>query len=284
MTQIIKQVYSNQITENELSRLRLKYPKNLIVDMSNDVEFKAARKVRTERNKLAAAINRRRIDVTNELKSHGDLLIEQVTEAYDPLVSQFEIEDAARKQKAAEKEVARQKVIDAWIDEVNVMSGFVDSCRGKDSKYIQGTIEAVDLIDISEFHKDVIHTAIQTKKRVLRELSQILVDTINREKVEAEREKLWLEREKYNSINDGNKEAIGEFAAIELGMSELLNEIEIGHPKPVDNVKAFLEFATNNCSILDDFVCLLLPENEETTMKAIQSIREDFELFVSNQK
>lgn len=195
MTKIIKQIYSNEITEAGLSQLREKYPEDLVVDMSDDSEFKAARKTRTERNKLTEAIKRRRLDVTGELKNYGDSLVEQINNIYDVVVLPFEKEDKAKKEKAAEEARKHKELIDSEVKKIKGIYGFVDDCRGKDSKHIQGIIEAVDLIDVDVFHKDVIHEAIEAKKATLHDLAQLLSDTITREKVEAEREELRVKQE-----------------------------------------------------------------------------------------
>jgi len=194
MTQIIKQIFSNEITEIGLAELREKYPEDLVVNMTDDSEFKAARKTRTEKNKLVEALNRRRLDVTGEIKKYGDSLIDQVENIYDVVVLPFEKENEIRKEKAAEEARKLEELLNKERAQIKEIHGFVDMCRGKDSKFIQGKIEAVDLIETDIFHKDVIHEAIEAKKQTLADLSQLLSDTIVREKVEVEREELRIKQ------------------------------------------------------------------------------------------
>lgn len=194
MSEIIKQIYSNEMTEAGLAELREKYPEDLVVDMEDNNEFKAARKTRTEKNKLVESLNRRRLDVTGELKKYGDSLIDQINNIYDVVVLPFEKEDKVRKEKAAEEAKKLGELLAKERAEIAKIYGFVENSRGKDSKDIQGAIEAVDLIETDIFHKDVIHHAIEVKKKTLADLAQLLSDTIVREKVEVEREELRIKQ------------------------------------------------------------------------------------------
>jgi len=194
MNQIVKQVYANEMTEKGLAELRQKYPEDLKLEISDDNVFKAARKTRTEKNKLVEALNRRRLDVTGEIKKYGDSLIEQIESIYDVVVLPFEKEDKVRKDKAAEEARKLEELLNKERAQIKEIHGFVDMCRGEDSKFIQGKIEAVDLIETDIFHKDVIHEAIEAKKQTLVDLSQLLSDTIIREKVEVEREELRVKQ------------------------------------------------------------------------------------------
>jgi hypothetical protein len=56
MSQLINQLYADQMTEKGLADLRAKYPSTLVMDMTQDAEFKATRKIRTERNQLVEKI------------------------------------------------------------------------------------------------------------------------------------------------------------------------------------------------------------------------------------
>ena len=205
MNQLIEPLFANEITKAGLAELRDKYPANLVVDMSDDANFKAARKTRTERNKLLESIKRRRLDVTSELKGYADSLEAEVTNIYDVVVTPFLAEDTKRKDEAARVQREYEEKMTAERARIAKIQNFVPDCNGKDSDYIAGSIEAVDLIDAEGFHKDVIHEAIQTKKETLAALTQLLMDTKNREKVEREQEELAAEKarlEKEAKIQD----------------------------------------------------------------------------------
>lgn len=192
-------LFSNQITENGLEELKAKYPSDLIVDMSDESEFKNARKVRTERNKLTKAINDRRLDVTKELKAQGDSLIEQVEEIYSVVVEPFEIEDKRRKEEAERQKRELEEKLNAERSRIDSIRNFVNLSQGKDSETIAETIESVDSIETEDFHKDVIHEAIQAKRETIQALTQLLSDTKAREAVEQDRAKMAVQ-ERINNL------------------------------------------------------------------------------------
>jgi hypothetical protein len=190
MNEIIEKLFSNEITENGLVELQKKYPKNLKRNMKNETEFKAARKTRTEMNKLVEKIDQRRKDASTELKDFGDSLISQVTDIYDVVVlpfkkeNQFRTEEATKEKRKLEERLTKER---AKIKEITTM---LDDCINQTSEHISNIIEAVDLIETDIFHKDVIHEAIETKKETLQSLNQLLFDAKAREKLAVEREEL----------------------------------------------------------------------------------------------
>ena len=199
MSNEVLNLFSNQITENGLEELKAKYPADLVVDMSDESEFKNARKVRTERNKLTKAINDRRLDVTKELKAKGDSLIEQVEEIYSVVVEPFEVEDKRRKEEAERQKRELEEKLNAERARIQSIRDFVRLSTGKDSETIAETIESVDSIETEDFHKDVIHEAIQAKRETIQALTQLLSDTKAREAVEQERAKMAVQ-ERINNL------------------------------------------------------------------------------------
>ena len=181
MNNLVEIVFQNELTKNGLDELRSKYPSDLVVDMSSDEEFKRARKTRTEMKKLVEAINRRRIDVSSEIKTHGDSLIRQVEDIYSVVVKPFEIEDTRRKEIAAEEKRKRDELLERQRADLRNISGAVSDCIGKPSGYIQDTIESIDLIDESCFDKELIHEVIEAKQNTLKLLSSALSQTIANE-------------------------------------------------------------------------------------------------------
>lgn len=190
MNQLIQTFFNNEITQQGLEDLQEKYPIDLKLDMTNDAVFKDARKTRTEGTNMVKAITRRRLDITGELKDYADDISAKVTGIYSVVVKPYLIEKADRQVKAEEAAKKHQELIDSEVKKIKAIYEFIDDCRGKDSDHIQGIIEAVDLIETDIFHKDVIHEAIEAKKATLHDLTQLLSDTISREKTEKEREVL----------------------------------------------------------------------------------------------
>ena len=196
MAQLIETIFKDELTQQGLEELRSRFPSDLVMDMTDDNQFKQARKIRTERNKLTEAIDRRRKDVTSEIKEHGDNLISQVTDIYDVVVAPFEVEDKRRKEEAARLKAIEEEKINESRKQIAGISGFVSQCNGKGSDYIAEMIESVDLIEVESFHKEVIHEAIEAKKNALSQLTQMLSDTKARERLAEEEAKLAEERRK----------------------------------------------------------------------------------------
>ena len=172
--------------------------------MSNESEFKSARKIRTERNKLVEAINRRRIDTTNDLKEVGDNLIESVDEIYSTIVTPFEIEDKNRKELAAKKELEKQMVIDADRKKIASFRGFVLDANNGDSKSVSSSIDALTNIDCSVFHKDLIHEAIRAKEDCLVELTTLLSSKLALEESERARKEAEEKLAKFEASQSPN--------------------------------------------------------------------------------
>lgn len=219
MSQLINQLYAEQLTEQGLAELRAKYPTTLVMDMAQDAEFKAARKIRTERNQLVEKIETRRKGVQAEIKTRGDSLIVEVDKIFNPIITKFELEDASRKKEAARLKLLEDEKIKASKLQIQKLHSFITQCNGKDAEYIGGMIESVDLIEVESFHKETIHEAIEVKKATLAALTQLLSDTIAREKLAAERDELAKEKAKLD-------EEKAEFDAWKLSQKEALPTAE----------------------------------------------------------
>lgn len=190
MNSLMETVFKEEITKKGLAHLRVKYPEDLKIDMSDDVEFKAARKTRTEKNKLVEAINRRRLDITAELKTYSDGVIGTIGTIYDVVTIPFEKEDQRRKNEAKKVAEALEVKLNGERAAIKAIGDFYASAKGKPSDEISGIIEAVDLIEVDHFDKELIHEAIDIKKETLEKLDALLSDTKSREILDAEREKL----------------------------------------------------------------------------------------------
>lgn len=183
--EVTELVFKSELTAQGLADLRAKYPVNLVVDMSDDEAFKAARKTRTECNKLVAAIDDRRKDVNTMLKDHGDNLIAKVKEIYSVVIDPFEEEDARRKKIAAEEKAKLEKLL---AEQRLMIQGFRENIKEaeiSDQEAISGMIDALSNIDLEYFHKDVVHEAMTTVKEVSEQLSSILVRKIESDRISA---------------------------------------------------------------------------------------------------
>lgn len=194
-------VFESELTQAGLDALKVKYPSTLILDMTNDETFKDARKTRTEMNKLKEAIDRRRIDVCKEIKTHGDDLIKQIESIYSVVVKPFELEDDRRKKEAEEKQRIYDELIAKERKAISEIIGWVQACRSMPSSEIQNIIEAVDMIDESGFHKDLIHEAIEAKKSTITQLGEILQQAIQSEALAAQAKEANLKLSIEQAIN-----------------------------------------------------------------------------------
>lgn len=194
-TQIIPFVFSESVTETTLKDLRKQYPRKLKLDMSNDDDFKEARKIRTERNKITKAIDEKRKAYCAEVKEYADKLIGDIDKIYTPYIEAFETEDKRRKEEAARIAKEREAFLNKQRDEIAQMGYFTEQCKGQNSQFIADTIEAVDLVDTEAFDKELIHEAIDTKKNILEALNNMYQAAKAAEAVEAEREQLRIQQE-----------------------------------------------------------------------------------------
>ncbi len=166
-------VFEEVTTTKELNALKARY-KGVVMDMSSDAEFKEARKVRTECNKLTKAINDRRISFTGEVKAHGDELIEKVKGIYAPIVNAFELEDGRRKEEAARIKREYEAKLSAERAKIAEIANFVSEARKSDAAGISNIIEAIDLIDCSLFMPELSQDAIIAKQEALATISEML--------------------------------------------------------------------------------------------------------------
>lgn len=194
-------VFESELTQAGLDALKEKYPSTLILDMTNDETFKDARKTRTEMNKLKEAIDRRRIDVCKEIKAHGDDLIKQIESIYSVVTKPFELEDVRRKKEAEEKQRIYDEIISKERKAISEIIGWVQACSSMPSSEIQNIIEAVDMIDESGFHKDLIHEAIEAKKSTITQLGEILQQAIQSEELAAQAKEANLKLSIEQAIN-----------------------------------------------------------------------------------
>ena len=184
------------LTEQGLLELAEK-KKGLIIDVSTDEGFNLARKERTEQNKVLERIDRLAIDGKKSVDEARNSLKDRVSAIYAPNVTAFEAEDVRRKEEAARKKREEEERIQGIRNQINSIRQFATSLFGKSSEELQGIIEAVDMIDVSESFAELTQEALIVKQETLTELNQVLSSVIKNEQLEAEREALRREREAF---------------------------------------------------------------------------------------
>ncbi|MDK2594423.1 hypothetical protein [Pseudoalteromonas obscura] len=200
-TDVLSIIFQNQITEEKLKELEEKYPADIVYNMKDDEQFKEARKIRTERNKLTEAINKRRIEVGKDVKSKGDDLIARVEKIYAVIVKPFEAEDAARKKEADRVAAEREAFLNSQRDEIQAIRNFVPDCANKPSGVIADCIEAVSTIEVDHFDPELIHEALKVKDDVTTALYNLREDALKRERL-AEQQKEADQRDALSRISN----------------------------------------------------------------------------------
>lgn len=184
-------------TDKDISTLR-EQKKGLVIDVSTDSGFKEARKERTEMNKSLTVID----DVAKKGKRDIDVKREEFKDVvrviYQPIVSQFEIEEQRRKDVKKEEEIKEAARVKAILDQINGIRQFSLNLQGKTSEEVSDIIEAVNMIDVSENFAEHTQEAMQAKSETLGELNINLSSKIQNEKLEQDR--LALAEEK--KVND----------------------------------------------------------------------------------
>ncbi|WPJ21814.1 chromosome segregation protein [Pseudoalteromonas phage vB_Pun_Y3] len=236
-TQIIPFVFSESVTETTLRNLRKQYPKKLNLDMTIEADFKAARKIKTQRNKVAKDINDKRISYCNDVKAYGDNLIIELDKIYTPYISAFEIEDKRRKEETARIAKEREAFLNKQRQKIADISYFIEQCKGQPTKFIADTIESVDLIETDTFDKEIIHEAIGIKKEVLETLSGMYQAAKAAEAVALEREKLRIQQEAMAQKERLQKQA----QEIEQRINNLRNDPMNFFGKPSQDVAARIQ-------------------------------------------
>lgn len=244
-TEIVQFVFIESVNENTLKDLRKKYPKKLNLDMSIDADFKAARKIKTEFNKITKDIDARRIAYSAEVKVYGDNLIADLGKIYNPYISAFEAENKRQKDEKARIEKEHQEMLSNQREEVQGIKSFIDTCMGQSALFIAETIQAVDEIDTDVFHKDVIHEAIEVKKYVRAQLDTLYDAAKNQERLEAERAELEekqaqlaKEQAERQKLIDEENEKAARAAEIETRINNLRNDSSNYRNKSSVEIKA----------------------------------------------
>lgn len=168
--------------------------KGLVIDIKTDDGFKLARKERTEQNNLIKDIDRLAIDGKNDIDEVRNKLKVRVVKIFAPTVNAFEAENLRRKEEAAKAARLEEERIQAIHDQINSIREFSTNLIGKTSEELQGIIEAVDMIDVSENFSEFTQEAMQVKKETLGDLNLALSSAIQNEQLAADREKLRKEQ------------------------------------------------------------------------------------------
>ncbi len=253
----------NFTVESGLAEISKKYPRDIVMDMTDDETLKKARKIRTERNGLSKAINDKRIKMSAQIKEYSDEIIERIESAYEHIIVPFEAEDKKRKEEKARLKAEYEKAVAESNEKINAIKGFVSGSRGKGSEHIAGVIESIDLISVKSFHKETVHDAISVIDEVKSDLSQMYEYALAREEIEAKQKEIKVKEDaekEQQRIRD--EEAKAKDAEIEALKAQLDAQLEV-------NALAELEDVIKSEEDERDYVASIV-EKSETGYDAVK--------------
>ena len=180
-------IYGDTITQDEINKIKEKHT-GLVHDFSNEEEFKAARKVRTEMNKILDAVDRIGIDAAQDITDMRNFLKEEIESAYSGTVAPFLIEnqkrldEAKRVKKEKEERIAQQKTQ-------------LDKIKGASARAIHLPIDDIDEIlqdimniDIDFFDENLKQEAEAAKNISLAQLQDAYKFAQQKDEMRKERE------------------------------------------------------------------------------------------------
>jgi sRNA-binding carbon storage regulator CsrA len=157
-------IFSDTVTDNALAEIEKNHT-NLVHDFSNEQEFKAARKVNTEMNKLLKDVDRVGIDAAKQVTDLRNELKEKVEQAYSGTVTPFKIEDQKRKDEAARIKAEREKRIKEQQEKLALIKGASARAIHLPIDDIENILQDVMSIEIDFFDADMQQEA-QTAKDI----------------------------------------------------------------------------------------------------------------------
>jgi predicted esterase YcpF (UPF0227 family) len=174
------------LTEQDLIALEER-KSNLVLDVTSEAGYKAARKERTERNGITKGIANLAIAGKKAIDEVRHQLVDRVENSYTGIIMPLEVEEVKRKAAADLKKQKEAERVAAIQRSIDVLFEMKAQAADMDSEGIAGIIEAVDLIDCSEGFDELTQEALQAQKLVLSDLSIMLNQAISQEQLSAER-------------------------------------------------------------------------------------------------
>jgi hypothetical protein len=162
-------IFTDTVTEGALETITAKH-KGLVHDFSNEAEFKAARKVNTEMNKLLKAVDTVGIAAAKQVTALRNDFKDQIEEAYSGTVYPFYIEDQKRKNEA--QRIKDEK--DARLAEQSAKLAMIKGASARAMHLpiddIEDILQEVMSIDLAFFDEDMQQEAKSSKEISLAQL------------------------------------------------------------------------------------------------------------------
>lgn len=147
-------IFSDTVTDIAIKEIAQKHD-GLVHDFSNEEEFKAARKINTEMNKLLKEVDRVGIDAAKNVTDMRNDLKERIESAYSGTVTPFKIEDQKRKDEKKRIEDEKQAKIQSQKNILNMLKNASARAIHLPVDDIEDILQDVMSVDLSEFDDDM---------------------------------------------------------------------------------------------------------------------------------
>jgi len=174
MNKKIAILFTESITDQGIKDIIAKHDPKIVRDMSNDVEFKEARKVRAEMNKVLDNIDRIGIDSATEITNMRNDLKTRVESAYSPIVMPFLLEDKKRKDEKKRIEDEKKARIAEQEQKIEGIKGASNRAMHLPIDDIGDILQDVCSVDLSWFDKEFYGEAQIAKEVSISQLADAL--------------------------------------------------------------------------------------------------------------
>lgn len=162
-------IFTDTVTEDAIKMITSKH-EGLVHDFSNEAEFKAARKVNTEMNKLLKAVDTVGIAAAKQVTELRNELKDKIEDAYSGTTTPFYIEDQKRKNEA--KRIKEEK--EARLAEQKAKLAMIKGASARAIHLpiddIEDILQEVMSIDLASFDEDMQQEAKSSKEISLAQL------------------------------------------------------------------------------------------------------------------
>lgn len=162
-------IFNSTVTDNAIEDIKKKHD-GLVHDFTNEESFKAAKKVRTEMNKLLERVDRVGIDSAQQVTDMRNELKERIESAYSGTVTPFLIENQSRIDEAKRIKKEKESRIYEQTQKLALMKGASARALHLPIDDIEDILQDVMGIDIESFDADMKDEAKAAKEISLAQL------------------------------------------------------------------------------------------------------------------
>ena len=162
-------IFTDTVTEDAIKKITSKH-EGLIHNFENEAEFKEARKVNTEMNKLLKEVDRVGIDAAKHVTDLRNELKDKIEAAYSGTVTPFKIEDQKRKDEAKRIKDEKEARLKEQSDKLAMIKGASARAIHLPIDDIEDILQEVMSIDLAFFDEDMQQEAKSSKEISLAQL------------------------------------------------------------------------------------------------------------------